>query len=233
MPILAPMLWLLLWLLLVILLLLAWILFAVRTAVVRTMRQPPQFIAVDDPVLRSESQRHLEALLAAGFEPLGAPFRAQLGTQLLVVAFVHRERALLAAVTEPQNQRVRVLVDLVTTFRSGTMLTTCNSVDAGCMPLPVDRLLQIVAAEDVAGLLTAHLQGVALLQAEGQVAESTAHATLATAQASMASCFQGLLEVLRRAPWRSAWIALVRTVRRRNPHCAPLAEQRRLARPAS
>ena len=100
------------------------------------------------------------------------------------------------------------------------------------MALPAGRLLQIVPAGHGAALLTAHLQGMELLRAEGQVTESMAHATLATAQASMAGCFQGLMGGLRRAPLRSAWIALVRMVRRRNPHCVPLAEQRRLARAA-
>jgi len=200
-PILAGMLWLLLWLFLVLLLLLAWILFVVRKAIVRSMGQSPRFTTADDPELLPESQRHVEALLGAGFEPLGAPFFAELGTRLLVVAFVHRDRALMASVTEQQGLRRRVLVDLVTTFRGGTMLTTCDAWEAGCMPL----------------------------QAEGQAAESTANATMATAQASMAGCFQGFVELLRRAPWRSAWIVLGRTVRRRSPHGVPLAEQRRLA----
>jgi hypothetical protein len=226
--ILTEMLSLLLWLLLVILLLLAWILFVVRKAIVRSMGQPPRFTTADDAQLLPESERHVEALLGAGFEPLGAPFFAELGMRLLVVAFVHRDRALLASVTEQQGLRKRVLVDLVTTFRGGTMLTTCDAWEAGCMPLPPGRLLQIAPGGDVAGLLALHLQGVAVLQAEGQAVESTAHATLATAQASMAGCFQGFVELLRRAPWRSAWIVLGRTVRRRSPHGVPLAEQRRL-----
>ena len=135
---------------------------------------------------------------------------------------------MLAAVYELRVPKQRALLDFVTMFDDGAMLTTASSYEAGTLP-PLDgRFVQIGNGADTASLLAMHCDSVTLLRS-GRQPLGMRDMTAEKVAGHMTDCLRAQRRAFDRAPVRTTLVAFWRTLTHRNPYLVPLREQPRRA----
>lgn len=194
----------------------------VRRAIDRSLPREPSVEPLAEVDLLPATAARIRDLRALGFEPLGGPHVANLSPAPVVVPFVHRSAGVLAAVYQVRNPVERSVLDFVTTFASGAMLTTASSREAATLPLPPGCFLQTVHDADTAALLERHRQGMATLQHRGERPRATAATTLAEYLQRLVACLRDQRAAFERAPLRTTLTALLRSLLRLDPARGPL-----------
>jgi hypothetical protein len=165
------------------------------------------------------------ALHELGFAPLGTRMHAPLRPPVVFLGFVQRSQHTFATVYEVGQPALRVHFDFVTVFEGGAMLTTVSSIEAGALPARPGAFMQILPAATKVQLLAAHRDGVSLLAVKGLRPMSTAATTPEQLHELVRASIAKQRAGFDAAPLRTTWIALWRTLTRRNPHLRPFAEQ--------
>lgn len=212
------------------LILLAVVLVAVWRAIGRGLPREPWIEPYPDAEPLPATLRRCDELRALGFVSLGGPHVANLFPAPTVLPFVHRDAGVMAAVYELQVPAERTVLDLVTTFASGVMLTTASTREAGVLPLPPERFLQTRHGGSTADLFALHRDGIEALRAVGQQPASTKTISLAEILALMVATIRSQRAEFVRRPLLTTIRALVCVLFQRDPYRTPLAAQAALRR---
>lgn len=199
--------------------------FAASRAIARGLPEHPRIEPAPPGDLLPETIAAIGHLQRLGFVPLGGAQQANVVPAPIVLPFVHRDRGTLAAVQELRTPRGRVVVDFVTEFVCGAVLTTSNAREAATLPPCDGQLLQTVHGAAPDALSACHREGVATLRAMGRRTVSTADTTLADFVHRMVSHLRAQRDAFDDAPVRTTTVAVWRTLFGCRRHARPLAEQ--------
>jgi hypothetical protein len=164
-----------------------------------------------------------EKIKALGFVKAGPPLRVDVKPAATLVPFVHASEPVYATVFRTGTVPAVTSFDFVSIldgFRGG--LTTNADPRGGTLPAGPGAFRQIVSGGGIEPVYRLHLGGVAWLRSQGLAAKKVSAQEFAfDFKKAMAIQHEGF----RSAPVRHAWVALWRTVSKRQPHNGPLAGQ--------
>lgn len=206
---------------------------AARRAIGRSLPERVRIEPASDFAESPATHDAIADLEERGFVRLGGPQVPNLRPAPIVFPLVHRERGLLAAVYQLRRPLPRTIVDLVTTFTRGEVLTTSNAREAATLPRAPEHFLQTKPSASVDALLALHQDGVATLRAIGLRTESTAAVSIADFVHALARHVHEQRDQLDQAPVRTTAIALWRTLFGCTLHERPLDRQLGDGRPVA
>lgn len=199
-------------------------LLATWRAIRRGLPVKVEFRPTNQELLPATAQA-IAAFERLGFARLAPGYLAEIPLVPLVVPLAHPTSGLLAAVYELRTPRGRTCYDIVSTTAGNALLTSSSAADAGILPRPADRFLQIASDAPPADLLAMHFAGLDQLRAAGRDVVGPHPATAEEVCAAIGAGIHEQRERAERAPLRTTVTALWRSLAKRSPHQAPLAQQ--------
>lgn len=197
---------------------------AVHAAILRNLPEEPFLREVAEREVPPEVRRLVDAFAADGFERAAPPMRVDLQNSAIVVPLHHPQEGFLATVYAIEAQTTKVAYDVVSILdATDCALTTAMDAGAGVLPAPPGALRQIFPGATVDELLSRHREGVRWLASQRipTIAVSPT-ALLPLLRRSFATQRQAFLA----ARVSNTFVAIARTITKRNPSLGPLGSQR-------